>query len=170
MIEGVKYGTAVALLPLYTRIRREEVLDQFVRGKVLGYVIANPGDHYNAIMRRLRLHNGTFAYHVHTLEREGYIRSSKDGRFRRFYPADAPATSQPALETEDKVLEAIRRNPGTTKQQVADLLGVSRATVAYHVRVLEIAGLVQSEVKDRVAYHWGIAPELPPEGQGAEEE
>ncbi|KAA0002464.1 MAG: hypothetical protein FE048_03695 [Thermoplasmata archaeon] len=43
------------LIPLYTRIKKEDMLDNFVRGQIYGLIKTNPGIHYNDIMRKLEL-------------------------------------------------------------------------------------------------------------------
>ena len=93
--EVVMFALITQLLPLYSKIRREEVLDQYTRGKIHGYIIANPGEHYNSLKAQLRLKNGTLAYHLRVLEREGYVKSVRDGPFKRFYP-QSWKTSAPA--------------------------------------------------------------------------
>jgi len=58
------------LIPLYTRIQKEDVLDQFVRGEVYGFIKTKPGVHYNQIIRELNVKNGTLSYHLHMLEKQ----------------------------------------------------------------------------------------------------
>src|SRR6266702_4746015 len=59
-----------ALFPLYTRLKKEEVLDHFVRGQVFGVIKAEPGTNFTEIRDDLGLSNGTLAYHLRTLEVE----------------------------------------------------------------------------------------------------
>jgi hypothetical protein len=73
------YMLFLFFLPLYSKMRPEEVLDSFIRGKILGYVRANPGCHYNLIKQDLKLHNGTLIHHLDTLERNG-ASSPENGR------------------------------------------------------------------------------------------
>ncbi|HLF07081.1 MAG TPA: carboxypeptidase regulatory-like domain-containing protein, partial [Thermoplasmata archaeon] len=86
--EGIFF--ALALLPIlfYTRLRREKMLDQFTRGQIFGYIMANPGSSYRSIKRGLGLNNGTLTYHLYTLEREKFLRSRTEGVYKRFYPID----------------------------------------------------------------------------------
>ena len=84
----VGYFSLISLfLPLYVRLKKKDVLSHFTRGQIFGYIQANPGTHYNAIIQDLRLHNGVGAYHLSVLEREGFIRSLRDGIYKRFYPS-----------------------------------------------------------------------------------
>jgi DNA-binding transcriptional ArsR family regulator len=74
--------------PLYSRIKKEEVLDHFVRGQIYGFIVSNPGEHYNSIRERLKVTNGTLSYHLRTLEVQGFIKSRKESIYRRFYPVE----------------------------------------------------------------------------------
>ncbi|TLZ50545.1 MAG: winged helix-turn-helix transcriptional regulator [Methanobacteriota archaeon] len=125
-------------LPLYTRLRHEKVLDHETRGMIRGYIVANPGDHYNAIKEALELPNGTLAYHIQVLQKEMIVKSVKDGKFRRFYPYEmrVPETGQPT-KSQRVILDLIRVNPGITPRDAAALLGLTSSTVSYHLERLE---------------------------------
>ena len=72
---------------MFTRVQKDDVLDQFVRGEIYGYVKTNPGATYNEIMQKLGLKNGTLSYHLHMLEKMEMIKSRLEGiRYRAFYP------------------------------------------------------------------------------------
>jgi len=77
---ATEYGYLALLslfLPLYVRLKKKDVLSHFTRGQIFGYIQANPGAHYNAIIQDLGLRNGVGAYHLKVLEREGFIKSMK---------------------------------------------------------------------------------------------
>jgi len=126
------------LLPMYTRLRHDKVLDHETRGMIRGYIVANPGDHYNSIKEALELPNGTLAYHIQVLQKEMIVRSVKDGKFRRFYPAEmrVPEGGEPT-KIQRVILDLIRTNPGITARDAAGLLGLTSSTVSYHLEKLE---------------------------------
>ncbi|MGQ9581895.1 MAG: outer membrane protein assembly factor BamB family protein [Thermoplasmatota archaeon] len=134
-------------VPLYVRLKKDEVLDNYVRGKIHGYIIANPGDHYNSIRDALELSNGLVAHHLHTLEREGLIHSVRDGMYRRFFPASArlPPEDEGHFNIQKRILSVIRSNPGISQKEIAQLVGVSSPTVNYHVSVLASARMIRVE-------------------------
>lgn len=83
--EIVRYKFLTLLfIPLYTRIKKEEVLDHFVRGQIYGVIKSKPGIHYSEIMRQIGIGNGTLSYHLHMLEKQGFIKSINDGRLKHF--------------------------------------------------------------------------------------
>jgi hypothetical protein len=80
------YAFLLPFVALFTRIKSEKVLDHFRRGQIYGFIIATPGAHYRQIKEKLEIGNGTLAYHLHVLEREGLIKSQNDGLKKLFYP------------------------------------------------------------------------------------
>jgi hypothetical protein len=162
--EAARVKLLLALAPLYSKIRKEEVLDQFVRGQVFGYVQANPGDHYSSIRQTLHLKNGTLAYHLRTLERESFIFSRMDGIFRRFYPSGAdPARIRMRgnlKETHRKMLELVEASPGITPKELAIKLGTSHQVASYHIRLLSRRGRIRLETKGRNTLCFPAAAQL----------
>jgi len=139
------------LVPLFTRIRREKVLDNFTRGQIFGYIQANPGAHYSAIHHVLDVENGVLAYHLRVLLREDYIVARNEGVFKRFYPRDYKIPKRRTLLTRLQVdiLEAVEKAPGTSQRDIAAALGESKQVVSYNVGVLRDAGLLTAERRGR---------------------
>jgi len=136
---------AVFFLPLYTRLRKEEVLDNETRGMIRGCIFSDPGVHYNEIIRRLRLRNGAAAHHLMTLEREGIIRSRNDGRLKRFYPADMKlAEAPPVLDRFQRtIFEAMQEKDGMSQREIARTLDVSFSSVNKHINRMASMGVVR---------------------------
>ena len=137
--ENVKYGLLMIFIPLYSKIKREQVLDHFVRGQIYGYVLANPGEHYNAIKAALNLTNGSLAHHLKTLEREHFIKSKRFGLYRRFYPMNMKIPEDGFFtpnEIQKTIVDLIRSVPGITQKEIAERLGLTPPTVNYHVGIL----------------------------------
>jgi len=144
--ENAKYAFLLFFLPLYTKIKRERVLDHFVRGQIFGYIQANPGEHYNAIKDALGLTNGSLAHHLRTLEREQFIKSKRYGLYRRFYPMSFRMPAEDAYQPNDvqvTILRVIGERPGITQKEIAERLGLSPPTVNYHVSVLADRNMIR---------------------------
>ena len=143
-------------VPLYSRMKKNTVLDHYVRGQIHGYIVANPGDHYNSIKEALKLNNGTLAYHIRVLEREGIVKSRSDGIYKRFYPSDmkVPENDGTRLtEIQKIILKRIKETPGISQKEMSRLVGVSPSTINYHIDILKSAGLVRSERRGmRIGY------------------
>ncbi|MBI4415566.1 MAG: VCBS repeat-containing protein [Euryarchaeota archaeon] len=150
--ENAMYAFLLFVLPLYSKIKRERVLDHFVRGQIYGYIQANPGEHYNAIKEALGLTNGSLAHHLRTLEREQFVKSRRYGLYRRFYPMYMRLPEADAFqpnEIQRRILDTIRQRPGTTQKEIATQLGLTPPTVNYHVSELSEQGLIRVERRGR---------------------
>jgi DNA-binding MarR family transcriptional regulator len=134
------------LLPLYSRIQKEDVLDQFVRGQIYGFIKTNPGVHYNQILRKVGVKNGTLSYHLGVLEKTELIQSRREGlKYRAFYPTGMNFPKAERFRLTDlqiKIIGSIRSQPGLTQKEIAQLLGQKPQTINYNIKVLGQAGLI----------------------------
>mgnify|MGYP006275349511 FL=1 len=122
--------------------------DSDARDAIVGYVAATPGAHFSKLRDDLQLGTGETQHHVERLLSTGTIVSRRDGDYRRFFPADRFSEfEQRALgylrrSTPRGMVIALLRNPDATGAELADQLGVSRATVSSHAAALESVGLL----------------------------
>jgi DNA-binding transcriptional ArsR family regulator len=150
--ESGKYSLLLALMPLYAKIKREEVLDNRVRYLLHGHIIDNPGLHFNALLREFGLSTGLATYHLDVLEREGFIRSVRDGTLRRFYAHDVKVPRDRRLtpvELADAIRDIIVHRPGVSQKEIIQELGLPRRAVGYHLQELVRAGEVHAAQRGR---------------------
>jgi predicted transcriptional regulator len=145
--------------PMYSRFKGEEVLDQFTRGQVYGVIRSNPGINYSKIREVLQIGNGTLSYHLSVLEKEGFIKSNREGLNRLFFPTKLPARFQNLEErfpTGEVVSEGIKLSsvqehivslvsgcPGITQSEIVSKLQIPKQTVSYNVRHLADYGMIE---------------------------
>ena len=133
---------------------------RFQRGRLMGYLTANPGCHFRALMGALNMSNGQITHHIRILENEERIWRRKDGRLVRFYPLtnqlqphmgnDAlpvPPLSPDPNSLQGKILSLLDID-GTlgefpTQSELADRLEKSQQLVSHHLRTLQKFGLVE---------------------------
>jgi DNA-binding MarR family transcriptional regulator len=134
------------LLPLYSRIQKEDVLDQFVRGQIYGFIKTNPGVHYNQILRKVGVKNGTLSYHLGVLEKTELIQSRREGlKYRAFYPTGMNFPKAERFRLTDlqiQIIGTIRSQPGMTQKEIARSLDQKPQTINYNIKVLDQAGLI----------------------------
>lgn len=131
------------LVPLYSRLSKEKVLNQFLRGQIYGYIMAYPGENYSSIKKAMGVENGTLTHHLYILEREGFVTSRVDGRNKRFYPAGMTRVKKAKASMIQKaILKMIRQGPNLTQTEIAEALGTSKQVVNYHIKSLEKIGLL----------------------------
>ncbi len=135
------------VLPLYTRMKKEEVLDQFTRGQIYGYIVVHPGDSYTDIKRNLHLNNGTLTHHLNVLERDRLIRSKNQGTRKLFFAANArvPEDGGGMHEVQQQILRHLEESGGLSVSDVAGVIGISRQLAIYHLRDMSRNGLVRIE-------------------------
>lgn len=137
----------IFVLPLYTRIRKDRVLDHEVRQKVYSYIQSNPGAHFRSIMKNLSLKNGALAYHLSALERAEYIKSQRDGIYRKFYLkfgrlGEPSKILKSPKEMRNLILEKIRMEPGISQIKIAKSIGESRQLVNNYIKELREEGKI----------------------------
>lgn len=145
------------VFPLYTRLKKEEILDHFVRGQIYGFVMSHPGEHYNAIREHLKVTNGTLSHHLRTLEMQGFVKSHRDGVLKRFYPVDMRIPRDKGIKLSDLqmgVVEVIRSSDGATQADICKELGVSQQCVSYNLRNLSREGVLRFERDGRLKKYY----------------
>jgi DNA-binding MarR family transcriptional regulator len=148
-------------VPLYTRIHGKKTLDNFVRGQVYGHIQSQPGTHFNDIRKTLKLGNGNLAYHLRKLEKEGFIYSRRDKRYRRFYPVGVEVPEENGIilsKTQENILDFIEQHPQADQKEMAKELKESQQTISYNLNVLVREGFLREE-KIRGTKHYEIMEE-----------
>jgi predicted transcriptional regulator len=141
---------------LYTKLDHDKILDNFVRGKLFGYIQANPGEDCNTLMLHLDMPHGTLLYHLRTLEREELVRSREDGIHKMYYPANMSLPdpgSRTLTDSQESVFGLICDEPGISQIEMAKKLGVSNVAVNYHLEALLKKGEV-SRNRIGLRYHY----------------
>ncbi len=160
-IEAARYAFLALFIPLYIKLRKEQVMDHYVRGRIYQYIEMNPGDHFSAIKKALGLNNGTAVYHLEVLEREGVLKSQMDGVYRRFYPADAslPARDGGQLsEVQVRILDVVRNLPGVAQKEIAGVLGLRQPTLSYQLGRLQEMGRIEARKDGRKVRYRVLTP------------
>lgn len=143
--------------------RTKETSDgRFQRGRIMGYLQANPGCHFRALMGALDLSNGQTTHHLRVLEREEQIWRRKDGRLIRFYPMTrdlhpgiavdhlpVPPLSMDPNSLQGRILTMLDHDglmgDFPTQAELARRLERSQQLISHHLRTLERYGLVEKQ-------------------------
>lgn len=140
----------VISLSMYSKIKRENLLNNAIRNRIYQHIKDNPGKHYRAILKDLNLPMGVLTYHINRLEKAQYLNSRQDGMYRRFY-VKGPKTDMKFLlsDIQKSILNVIKENRGISQSKIADQIGVSRKVVNYHINILRQAGFIMVETSGR---------------------
>lgn len=153
---GAKFRLAqLLLLPLYARLKKEDILENAIRDDILHVVGAQPGISASELGRRLECGWGTLVYHLTVLERMKLLSSAREGRHKRFFVqgrinySDKGALAILANPAARIILDAVRRSPGIIQKDLGTLVGLSAGTVAWHVERLAANGLILKQEDGR---------------------
>ena len=134
----------------------------FTRGRIQGYIEANPGIHFSALRDALSLANGVTAHHLHALEKEGRIMSWLDSHKRRFAssgidPKMLSRIEQPVIGMQQAILEVLDSagKLGMKSGELRRKMETSRQLMSYHMKQLDERGLVQAEGRGK-ARKWKL--------------
>ncbi|MDX1612623.1 MAG: winged helix-turn-helix transcriptional regulator, partial [Candidatus Thermoplasmatota archaeon] len=148
----VKAGVGV---PLYSRLTREEILDNPLRRRIYEVVGEEPGLSMAAIARRADCSASTARYHLDRLSREEMVvRAGHEGLERWFVKGKQPRQAAEleavlAVGNSREVFEAIQAHPGSSLGEVAEHVGTSPPAAHKVVNRLVEAGVVTKRREGR---------------------
>jgi len=151
-LEFTRYALLLMFIPLYARLKKDAVLDNKTRLALHGLIVENPGMHYNEIIREFSLTNGVAAYHLDVLEREGFLRSIRDGTMRRFYSTSTKVPQDHRMtpdQVRERILLLVTESPGISQKVIVDELGIGRTLVGYHLKTLIDDGYLKATRQGR---------------------
>lgn len=147
-------------VPLYSRLKRKEILNHEARDVIIGYIKENPGEHFNSLKSKLDFRNGTLAHHLHILERERVIKSVRYGKYRRFFPMGMMVSRKAyPTELEQEILEVVRDRPGINQKTIAKQVQKSKSTVNYHINKLRRSNKIRTEKSGLSLKHYVVETE-----------
>ena len=133
---------------------------RFQRGRLIGYLTANPGCHFRALMAALNMSNGQITHHLRLLENQELIWRINDGRFVRYYPLNN--SLYPGMNPDDLPIPPLSPDPKSlqgkiltllddehqlgefpTQSELAKKLEKSQQLISHHLRTLQKFGLVE---------------------------
>jgi predicted transcriptional regulator len=152
LTEVGKWALLSLIIPLYSRIKKKDLLNQPIRYKIHGYVIGNPGAHFGLIKQDLKLGNGQVVYHLKRLMEADLIYSKEDGIRKRFYPKEFPESETNGHHfnhIEEKILKLVKETRGITQKKIAHSIGISRQVAGYHLSKMEEIGAIKKKLEGR---------------------
>lgn len=127
-----------------------------VRKRVYDAVRRYPGIHLRGIERNLGVSAALAQYHVRRLEEAGFLESSDQGGYMRYYPTSKGKSAR--VSDKDQPIVGVLREEvplhialllldhgPMTHTQLVERLGVAKSTVSYHLAKLAELGVVTRE-------------------------
>jgi len=137
-------------LPLFSRIEKDELLENDRRARIFELIKTNPGIHLSEIARELDFAWGTTLHHLRKLRADRLIMFKSLGHHKSFF-VNGSGLSERQMEalslvkngTLANLAHYLEEHPRTTLKELSEGLGISPPLAAFHIRKLEKAGFVQ---------------------------
>lgn len=145
---GIAWLAKGLLATLFTRLKRDRLLDHPLRNRIHEAIGAEPGIHFQGLARRLEIAQGTLRHHLEALERAELIKVVKGPRHKCYFLAKSAdrhtLNAAPLLRSEGarRVLEAVSIHPDSSTHEIARRTGLTPSAVHLHLKRLEQAGII----------------------------
>lgn len=135
---------------------RSKECEDGVRPKIASYIQHHPGASFKTIKSIFSVNDGTLRYHLRYLEKKGQIKSDSDKRI--YYPIGYGKESAQS-KTQQKIIFAIKRNPGITQQKLSAGTNLNRTTIRKNINILIQKEVISVREIGRRLHHYYIYPE-----------
>lgn len=140
----------------YTKIKRKNILDNNIRLTIYNFIKEHPGVYLRELVKKTDLKKGTVEYHLKIMKTQNMIVSHKaNGKVHYFL-------NNRTYDKKDQAINAILKNDMLrmilleilSKQYInnktlAEKMGVSAATISYHIGHLKEEGIIRYDLKGK---------------------
>lgn len=129
--------------------QREDGFDLPAREELFEHVATNPGVHFSQLKRDLDMETGLLQHHLRELERRDALESETHQGKRRVFVARELDDEERAIlaalryETTRHILLTLLETGAARNGELAEAVGVTSATVSWHLSNLLEAGVVE---------------------------
>ncbi|NLV26624.1 MAG: winged helix-turn-helix transcriptional regulator [Methanomicrobiales archaeon] len=145
----------------YRRINTKNILEHETRKKIYDLVCQNPGINLSRLSELSECNESTLRYHLDQISQKKYITRYDNGRSSHFFekrigfsPEEQQFLSSLSSGQSGKILHLIHNDPGITRNELAQKLGIASSTATRTVQHLTLNGLVVLEKSGRVTRHY----------------
>ncbi len=146
-IESLVVAVLALLIPLYSRLREDEILDNYRRGMIHGLILAHPGICFSDIRDTLSISNGSLVHHLGVLQNRGEVRCRKSGTLMRYF-VNGTSTSQilkfGLTDFQSEIVKLVSSRGHVSTQDLRKALSASRQAIHYNLRKLEADNILAS--------------------------
>ena len=146
---------SILTIPLYSKLEKNEILDQPNRQNIYSHLANNPGINLTTIHKELMIGIGTLVHHLNILEREQLIISKKKMGMKMFFPTNSKWQSNDEYgeshlsPIQNDILEYLRKHGNTSQKEFKEKLNLKPRTLEYSLRRLREWGLVNRKGKGK---------------------
>lgn len=148
-IESLLIALLAIMVPLYTRLRRDDVLENYRRGMIHGFILAHPGVSFMEMKEALSISSGSLVYHLSVLQEKGQVCCRKSGTYMRYYLNGSTMSQILRLGLTDFQMEIVKlvySKGEVSKQDIHKAFDTSRQTLHYNLKKLVTDGVLSSSL------------------------
>ena len=133
---------SILVIPLYSKIEKDEILDHPNRQKIYSCLYKNPGINFTKLQHEIGIGIGTLVHHLNVLENNNFIHSEKKMGFKVFYPKDSDLkngnTGKEILLSPPQILiiEHLKEKGISSRMDMEKALNINPNTIQHHLRRL----------------------------------
>ncbi|MBN1216911.1 MAG: winged helix-turn-helix transcriptional regulator [Candidatus Lokiarchaeota archaeon] len=133
----------------------EDIFENYNRRKIIKLILAEPGIHYNDLLRKCDLYPGQLQWHLNVLLEFCIIKKDKISNFTIFLPniqdlsIDDYGSKLVKSKTSLDILDLIEKNPGIISSTLAENLDLKKNTISYHINKLKKKKIIRSVKRGR---------------------
>jgi len=138
--------------PLYSTISRSNAMNNKKRQEICELLAQRKGLTFSELMRMLGMKNGVLAYHLSLLEKNKYVKSARDGKYRRFFLYEDPMPFYNSIET--KIVDMVKKHPRISHDQLASSIHVSKLKLNKKIEKLVHEGILIPKYGNSSVYYY----------------
>ena len=148
--------SAAAVLLTVCMIQRGVSASASRREIIYTFIAENSGCQESTIISALGYSRGSVTYHLHKLEQSNRIICTQYHGTPRYYLKSAETLARAKLSAvlsrkrPADIYRLIEENPNITQSELAELSGLSEQTIRWHLKRLELDGIIQCRVEGKV--------------------
>ncbi|WP_455392651.1 winged helix-turn-helix transcriptional regulator [[Eubacterium] cellulosolvens] len=142
-----------------------DVFEHKTRKMIFNHISTHPGVSFSIIKRVLDLSDSTLRYHLNFLESHHEVKSVLESGNRCYYPIQTfifnshgeMPISHRLNNTQERLMDTIRRYPGITQKDLILRTGMKRITVANNIKKLLDFGVLRKEPNGKFISYFYIS-------------
>lgn len=158
--EDTKYSmVSLFISPLYSRLRRGQILGLRNRSEIYSRIVNNPGINFSQLLEMGDMGNGTLVHHLEVLQREKYISSRTIIGRKIFFPKNVGnnfrvnISNFPFSKKQKLIIDYLLGNGPSTMSELQNALHLKQPTVSYNIRKLLQIGIITASYGKRNAVY-----------------
>jgi len=143
------------------KLKRNNLLDNDARNRVYTVIRQKPGIHLSEIERMTELTNKNVTYHVNKLLTYHMIAVEDSAKGKGYFQNSSTWSPKERLlalhsknSNERTIVGLISKNPGISRKEIEELMGISGPSVSWHISKLESDHIIKKIKRGTVMHHY----------------